>query len=173
MFTPVCANPASPLRESTPVILLIGPVCCGKTTYARQLPGTLLLSCDALMQTLFPGGCGEDHDVLATRARAYLFTQARQAALAGMTPVLDFGFWTQEMRQEAIAALSGLRLDWRYLSVSPEEWARRIAKRNAAQLAGQGDPADYFVDEELLGKVNALFQPPTEAELPGLTVITE
>lgn len=155
------------------VILLIGPVCCGKTTYARRLKGTLLFSCDALMQTIFPGGCGGQHDVLAARARAYLFAQARQAVQAGVTPVMDFGFWTREMRREAAAALPGLQLDWRYLSVPPQEWARRIESRNAAIRSGRGDPADYFVDEGLLNKVSALFEPPTEDELPGLTVITE
>ena len=153
------------------VILLIGRICCGKTTYARTLPGTLLFSCDQLMQTLYPGGCGDQHDTQAARARAYLFSLARQAAASGATPVLDFGFWTKEMRREAIDALPGCTLDWRYLDVPPDEWAQRIARRNAAIDAGCADPSDYYVDEGLLAKVNALFDPPTEAELPGLTVI--
>lgn len=153
------------------IILLIGRICCGKTTYARTLPQTMLLSCDQLMQTMFPGGCGEAHDTLAARARAYLFSLAKQAASAGTTPVLDFGFWTKGMRREAIDALEGCELDWRYLDVPQAEWAQRIAKRNAAIREGQGDPSDYFVDEGLLDKVNQLFDPPTEAELPGLTVI--
>ena len=153
------------------VILLIGRIGCGKTTYARSLPGTLLLSCDQLMQTLYPGGCGEMHDLLASRARAYLFSLAKQAAAAGMTPVMDFGFWTREMRQEAIRALEGCELDWRYLDVEPQEHRARIAGRNAAILSGRGEAADYFVDEGLLAKAEALFSPPDEAELPGLTVI--
>ena len=153
------------------VILLIGRICCGKTTYARTLPGTMLLSCDQLMQTMFPGGCGDQHDALAARARSYLFSQARQAAAAGVTPVLDFGFWTPQMRQEAIDALPGCELDWRYLNVPEDEWARRIAQRNAAIRDGHGDPSDYYVDEGLLAKVSALFIPPTADELPGLTVI--
>lgn len=153
------------------VILLIGRLCCGKTTYARTLPGTLLLSCDQLMQTLFPGGCGEQHDAYAARARAYLFTLARQAAASGAIPVLDFGFWTKEMRREAIDALSGCELDWRYLDVPAEERARRIARRNTAIEAGRADPSDYYVDEGLLAKADALFDPPTEAELPGMTIL--
>ncbi len=153
------------------VILLIGRICCGKTTYARSLPGTLLISCDQLMRAMFPQGCGDAHDELAARARQYLFAMARQAAEAGMTPVLDFGFWTQEMRQEAVRALLGCELDWRWLDVPQEEWARRIASRNAAIRAGQGDPADYYVDAGLLEKVSRLFEPPTERELPGLTIL--
>lgn len=153
------------------VILLIGRICCGKTTYARTLPGTLLLSCDQLMQGMFPGGCGDMHDALAARARAYLFALARQAAAAGVTPVLDFGFWTPQMRKEAIDALPGCELDWRFLDVTQDEWAQRIARRNAAIAAGRADPSDYYVDEGLLAKVNALFVPPTQEELPGLTII--
>lgn len=154
-----------------PIILLIGRICCGKTTYARSLPGTLLLSCDQLMQTLFPGGCGEMHDALAARSRAYLFALARQAAACGVTPVLDFGFWSREMRREAASALQGCELDWRYLDVPQEEWLRRIARRNAAFDEGRADASDYYVDEGLLGKANRLFEPPTADELPGLTII--
>lgn len=154
------------------IILLIGPVCCGKTTYASTLPETILLSCDQLMQTMFPGGCGEAHDALAARARGYLFALARQVAAAGVTPVLDFGFWTPAMRREAAEALTGFELDWRWLNVPEAEWRRRIAHRNAAILAGTADPAAYYVDEGLLQKVQRLFVPPTEQELPGLTILS-
>lgn len=154
------------------IILLIGKICVGKSTYARTLDG-MLISCDQLMQTMFPGGCGEHHDLLAERARKYLLTLARQCSDAGVTPVVDFGFWNPTTRREAIDALEGCELDWRWLDVPEDEWKRRIAKRNAAIQDGQGDPSDYFVDEGLLEKVNRLFIPPTEEELPGLTIIRQ
>ncbi len=153
------------------IILLIGRIACGKSTYAKRQTGTVLLSCDRLMQTLFPGGCGEYHDLIAPRAHQYLFALARQCADAGATPLLDFGFWTKASRRAATEALAGYELDWRYLDVPEEEWHRRIAARNAAILAGEGDPCDYFVDEGLLDKANRLFEPPTADELPGMTVI--
>ena len=152
------------------IILLIGKICVGKSTYAKGLGG-MLISCDQLMQTLFPGGCGEHHDLLAERARKYLLTLARQCAEAGVTPVVAFGFWTPAMRKEATDILAGCELDWRYLDIPEDEWRRRIAMRNAAIQAGQGNPSDYFVDEGLLQKVNSLFIPPTQEELPGLTII--
>ena len=152
------------------IILLIGKICVGKSTYAKGLGG-MLISCDQLMQSMFPGGCGEHHDLLAGRARRYLLSLARQCAAAGVTPVVDFGFWTPALRREAIDALAGFELDWRYLDIPEDEWRRRIAVRNAAIQAGKADPADYFVDEGLLQKVNTLFIPPTEQELPGLTII--
>ena len=155
------------------IILLIGRLCCGKTTYAQSLPGTLLLSSDELMQTMFPDGAGTEHDQYARRSHAYLFHLARQSARAGVTPVLDFGFWTPAMRRHAIEALEGFELDWRWLTISEEEWARRIARRNAAIQAGQGRPSDYFVDEGLLQKARSLFVDPTEEELPGMTIIPQ
>ena len=152
------------------IILLIGKICVGKSTYAKGLGG-MLISCDQLMQSMFPGGCGDQHDLLAERARKYLLGLARQCAEAGVTPVVDFGFWNPTTRREAIDALEGFELDWRWLDVPEDEWKRRIAKRNAAIQAGQADPSDYFVDDGLLKKVNSLFIPPTEEELPGLTLI--
>ena len=154
------------------VILLIGKIASGKTTYARKLGG-MLISCDQLMQSMFPGGCSEHHDTLAERARKYLLGLARQCAEAGVTPVVDFGFWTPALRQEAIDALPGCELEWHYLDIPEDEWRRRIEKRNAAILAGQGSPSDYFVDEGLLQKVNILFVPPTAEELPGLIIVRE
>ena len=152
------------------IILLIGKICVGKSTYAKGLGG-MLISCDQLMQSMFPIGCGDQHDLLAERARKYLLGLARQCAEAGVTPVVDFGFWNPTTRREAIDALEGFELDWRWLDVPEDEWKRRIAKRNAAIQAGQAAPSDYFVDDGLLEKVNNLFIPPTEEELPGLTII--
>ena len=154
------------------IILLIGKICSGKSTYAKTIPG-MLISCDQLMQSMFPGGCGDHHDLLAARARQYLLGLAQQCADAGVTPVIDFGFWTPAFRREAIDALAGYDLDWRYLDVSDAEWLRRIDMRNAAIQAGQADPSDYFVDAGLMEKVNALFVPPTEEELPGLIIVRE
>lgn len=154
------------------VILLIGKIASGKTTYAKGLGG-MLISCDQLMQSMFPGGCGEHHDMLAARARKYLLDLARQCAEAGVTPVVDFGFWNPTTRCEAIDALPGCELEWHYLDIPEDEWHRRIEKRNAAILAGQGSPSDYFVDEGLLQKVTSLFVPPTQEELPGLIVVRE
>ncbi len=153
------------------IILLIGPVCCGKTTYARTLPNTLLISCDQLMQTIFPEGCGEQHDLLAGRARGYLLSLARQCAEAGVTPVVDFGFWTPALRREAIDMLADCELDWRWLQVPEDEWARRITKRNAAIQSGTADPSDYYVDAGLLEKCRSLFIPPEPGELPNLTIL--
>ena len=153
-------------------ILLIGRLCCGKSTYARRLMAeerAVLLSVDELMQTLFPDGAGEQHDLWAHRCRAYLYAKTRQLAQQGYVPVLDFGFWSRAMRQEAAQALSGLTLDWRYLDIPQSVWQERIARRNAAIETGQ--QGEYYVDEGLLAKCEALFEAPTLQELPDMTIL--
>ena len=47
------------------VILIIGRLCSGKTTYARKVAReehAVHLNCDELMRTLFPEPLGEDYD---------------------------------------------------------------------------------------------------------------
>jgi hypothetical protein len=53
-----------------------------------------------------------------------------------------------------------------YLRLSPEEWERRIRKRNAEQ--NKEEPQSYYVDEGLLRKVESLFEEPTETEIDRL-----
>lgn len=129
----------------------------------------MLLSADELMQTLFPQGAGECHNLYARRCRAYLYHKARQLASQGMLPLMDFGFWSRILRQEAADALSELELDWRYLDVPEDVWHERIAHRNAAIEAGQ--QGEYYVDEGLLAKCCALFEAPTAEELPGMQTL--
>lgn len=156
------------------VIILVGRLCCGKTTYANQViarEGGVLLSSDELMQTIFPEPLGDQYDKFSARGIQFLYHLARQLVQGGVNVVLDFGGWNPASRQTAKEALAGLEQDWRYLDVSQDEWRRRIAKRNAAIEAGQGKLNEYYVDQGLLDKANRLFDPPTEAEGLNLTVI--
>ena len=148
------------------IILLIGRICSGKTTYARKIMAehqpAALLSADELMQTLFPEPLGEKYDRYAARCKSYLYQQARKLAHQGVTPVLDFGFWSKEDRREAAAALEGFELDWRYVDISMEEWERRIQTRNAAVLEGTAPLETYYVDDGLKAKMNSRFEEPDE-----------
>ena len=153
------------------VILIIGRLCSGKTTYARKVAReehAVHLNCDELMRTLFPEPLGEDYDRYLARAFDYLFTLTRRLAESGCVPVLDFGFLSRASRQQAARALEGLTLDWRYLEVPEDEWRRRIARRNVAILAGRGQPDEYYVDDGLLQKLIPRFEPPSPEE--GLQV---
>lgn len=152
-------------------ILIIGRLCSGKTTYARRVAQeehAVLLNCDELMRTLFPQPLGEDYDLYFARALDYLYRLTRRLSESGCVPVLDFGFLSRASRQQAAVALKGLTLDWRYLDVPEDEWHRRIAHRNSAILAGQGQPDEYYVDDGLLRKLAPRFEPPSPEE--GLQV---
>lgn len=156
------------------IILLVGRISSGKTTYARQLEQqehAIRLSCDEMMQTIFPEPMGDRYDQYASRCIRYLYRLGKQLALGGATVVMDMGCWSRQDRQQAKELLSGVELDWRYLDISDEEWQRRIASRNAAVREGRANMDEYLVDEGLLAKANALFQPPTEDEGLNLTII--
>ena len=152
-------------------ILIIGRLCSGKTTYARRVAQeerAVHLNCDELMRTLFPQPLGEEYDLYFARALDYLYRLTRRLSESGCVPVLDFGFLSRASRQQAAVALKGLTLDWRYLDVPEDEWRGRIARRNAAILAGKGQPDEYYVDEGLLRKLTPRFEPPSPEE--GLQV---
>ncbi len=152
-----------------PVILLIGKVSSGKSTYAKRLPDSVCLSVDEWMLRLFPEGCGEAHDLYARRTRACLYELAKKLAAADVSVVLDWGFWGRALRQEAAEALTGCPLDWRWINPSPVTRDRWIDGRNAAVAANETEA--YFVDDGLAEKCERCFETPTPEELPGLTVL--
>ena len=154
-----------------PVILLIGKVCSGKSTYAAQLQDTVCLSVDEWMLRLYPEGCGEAHDVCARRVRMALYDLAVKLAAKDVSVVLDWGFWGHALREEAKAALAGCSLDWRW--ICPPQSARSgwIDARNRS--VASGETMAYIVDEGLEAKCDAQFEPPTSDELPGLTVVRD
>lgn len=148
------------------VIFLIGRLCSGKTTYARRLEaeGAILLSCDTLMQTLFPEPLGDAYDVYSHRAMLYLYAQAKMLAEKGCVVVLDFGFWRRSIRREAQAFFAGIPQDWRYLCPDGDVWKSRIQSRNEAVTNGTAGLDEYFVDEGLLRKLLSRFEEPAEDE---------
>ena len=142
------------------IILITGKICCGKTTYAAQLcaaGNTAALSCDELMLTLWPEGCGELHDLYAERVKHYLLQKAAELQALGLDVVLDWGGWTQAWREEVLSFFRGrgIPCELHYLDIANAEWQRRIEKRN-----GEGAPGAYYVDEGLLRKCLERFEAP-------------
>ena len=78
------------------------------------------------------------------------------------------GLWTRAQRERLRAFYTehGAEHEIHYLRISPEEWERRIRKRNARQK--EEEPSAYFVDEGLLRKVESLFEEPSETEIDRL-----
>ena len=150
------------------VIMTCGMICCGKSTYARKLQAernAVILSIDEITLTLFPEGSGEMHDTYALRAEQYLLNLSLQILRTGTDVILDWGLWTRAIRdriRQFYASQGGIETELHYLRIDPEEWERRIRKRNAS-----GEAA-YYVDEGLLNKVKTLFEEPSAEEVDVL-----
>ncbi len=150
------------------LVIICGGLCCGKTTYAERLRregGGVILSVDALMLALFGRDAGGMHDEYARRAKAYLHRQALALLEAGTDVILDWGFWTRDERAatRAFYAERGFPVALHALDVDGETWAARVAKRNAAVLAGETEA--YLVDEGLAAKFRARFEKPGDDEI--------
>ena len=149
------------------VMMTCGKICCGKTTYARKLQeagNAVILSIDEAMLTLFPEGAGQMHDTLALRTEQYLLGLSLQVLQTGADVILDWGLWTREQRDRIRAFYrnhGNTETELHYLRVEPEEWHRRIEKRNGQTPDGFA----YYVDEGLLRKAEALFQEPAAEEV--------
>jgi len=153
------------------VIMTCGKICCGKSTYARKIKeegNAVILSIDDITLKLFPDGSGNMHDTYALRAEQYLLELSLQILQAGVDVILDWGLWTRAVRnriRDFYASRGGIHTELHYLRIDPEEWNRRIRKRN------DSGEAAYFVDEGLLKKVESLFEEPPEDEVDVLVDI--
>ncbi len=153
------------------VILLCGKIGVGKTTYAHQYTAqhkAIVLSCDEIMLTLFPQQLGDQHDILAQRTQQYLFAKSLELIHAGITVILDWGFWKKADRDAAKAFYAAHRIPYEmhYIAVSDAIWMQYLAKRN--QLVLDGDINAYLVDEGLVKKCCHLFEPPLPLEIDVL-----
>jgi len=147
-------------------ILIIGKVCSGKTTYAKQLAAresAVVFNIDEPMLLLFGQHC-EDFDAICEKLRTWQLRQTVEAVNAGVNVILDWGFWNRADRAEKAAFFHGrnVPVEWHYVAVSDTQWRERIAKRNRDLQAGRCEA--YFVDPPLARKCEAIFEPPTAAE---------
>lgn len=150
------------------VILICGKICSGKTRYCRRLQAqssAVLLSCDEIEDMIFHHALGEKHDAIALDIQGYLHKKAEDIIAAGTDVILDWGFWrrAERARVSAYYKSRGIAYQWHYIDVSDADWAQNIAMRNKA--CQDGTTGDYYVDDGLLAKINALFEPPERAEM--------
>ncbi len=146
-------------------ILLCGKLCCGKSTYAEKLKmerNAPILSCDELMLKIFDERLGESHERVAEKAQSYLLNMAAELLSLTISVILEWGFWTKESREKANRFFQerGFQTELHYIDISDETWEKNIQKRNGAQSGGS-----YFVDEGLLEKCRAVFEPPYPEEI--------
>ncbi len=150
------------------VILICGRLCCGKTTYAKTLcqeQPAVNLSLDELMLEMFGEYLGDRHEECAAKCRKYLLGKSLELLVAGTTVILDWGFWSRKGRRDIrlFYQQHGYETEFHYLSISQEEWQRRVSLRNAQIDAGVAEA--YHVDEELAAKAELLFEKPDRTEM--------
>ena len=105
------------------------------------------------------------HDTYAMRAEKYLLELSLQILQTGVDVILDWGLWTKDIRNRIrnfYASHNAIQTELHYFRMTPEEWNRRISKRN-----GTGELA-YYVDDGLLEKSKSLFEEPSEDEVDVL-----
>jgi len=151
--------------------MICGRICCGKSTYAHKLRiqhKAVILSADEIMLALLPPYLGDRHEEYVEKTQNYLFNKAAEIANTGIDVILDWGFWSDDERQNAKQFFSrrNIKCELHYLALSDTEWQTRIEKRNTAVSAG--DPGAYYVDENLANKCLARFQPPQPQEIDVL-----
>ena len=154
------------------VTLICGKICSGKSYYARQLAqesGAVILSVDEEMLKINPTGLfGDKHEEVAERVKKELLARCVELVRSGTQVILDWGYWKKVDRQqaEAFCEHNDLSYEWHYIDISAEQWRRNIAKRNQAVLSGE-EKGSFFVDEELLHKLERNFETPFPEEMNG------
>ena len=150
------------------VIMTCGRICSGKSTYTEQLRiknKAVVLSVDEITLALFEHDIGDKHDEYVEKAERYLFDKSVEIIETGIDVILDWGFWTKAERDFAreFYRLKNIENEFHYISISNEEWRRRIEKRNS--LISQGKTNAYYVDEGLMKKVDGIFEAPSDEEV--------
>ena len=149
------------------VIFMCGPSGSGKTTYARQLEaeGMTRLSFDVEMWRR-----GITAVPLSPEIRAEIEADLRGRLLelvaAGVDVVLDFSFWSRQMRDEWRGLLepAGTTPETVYLATDRTTVLERIRDRQGAHSD------DYMIPEGLAARYVDHFEVPTSDEGP-LTVV--
>ena len=149
------------------VILLSGKICSGKTTYAKSLVkqgNTVYLGTDEIMLKLFPRHM-ENHDEICARVTEYLKVKAVEIAKAGATVIFDGAGWQRAARQETKTYFegNGIPCELHYVDVQNEKWQQFIENRNR-EVENKFSDA-YYIDDGLLQKCLAAFEPPQPDEV--------
>jgi predicted kinase len=146
---------------------MCGPSGAGKSTYARRLEaeGMVRLSFDVEMWRRGISTVPLPPDVRA-EIEADLRTRLLELVAAGTDVVLDFSFWSRQMRDDYRALLTptGVVPETIYLATDRDTVLSRMRSRRGS------DSDDFVLPDELVAEYFDHFEPPTSEEGP-LTVV--
>lgn len=150
------------------VILICGKICSGKSTYAKKLckeSRAVLLSVDEIMLSIFGQHCGDMHDEYASRTQKFLFEKSVELCESGIDVILDWGFWTKESRDSAIAFYKArnIECEFHFIEICDKTWLSYLKKRNESVVSEE--TLAYFVDENLAAKFASRFEMPKREEI--------
>lgn len=150
------------------VILVCGKICCGKSTYSKQLCAenkAVLLSVDEIMLALFGLYAGDKHDEYVDRTKKYLLDKSVEIMETGISVILDWGFWKKDERLyvKNFYSSKNMEHEFHYIDISDEVWTERLKKRNLAVSAGEANA--YIVDDNLAAKFDTMFEMPDREEM--------
>lgn len=150
------------------VILMCGPAGAGKSTLAKKFESTgmTILSYD---EESFKRGLNEHplpQDVLED-IKTYLDEKLISLIKQNIDIVLDYSFWSREMRNEYISLLKKYDIEPKiyYIKTPKEVVMERIRKRNG------NHQNDIILTEQKASTYYDHFQPPTDEE--GEVIVVE
>ena len=152
-------------KKDVKVVLLVGKVACGKTTYARKMEqqeNAIFLSLDELQIDLFgPHPTREQLDT--THAGCYQHQQRLALKLLqnGFDVYLDWGFWEQSARTETRLFFEnkGIKVYQYYFDIPLTIRQDRNRNRNQGN-----DPHSFKIEEKDIAFFDGFFEAPTPAE---------
>ncbi len=156
------------MNQSGKVIAVCGKICSGKSAYSeglRKENSAVILSVDEIMLSLFGNDAGEAHDTYTERLQSFLMNKSLEFIEAGVSVILDWGFWTKEKRNavKTFYRSRNIPFELHYISLSGSVWKERILKRNSDVSSGKTEA--YFIDEGLMEKFNRIFETPEREEI--------
>lgn len=150
------------------VIMIGGRLCGGKSTYAERLKKerrAVVLSCDEITMALFDGNLGERHDEMVTRIKRFWLEKSTELVGAGVTVILDWGFWKRSERDctREFYRSRNIPVELHYIDIDDNLWHEYIASRN--QAVSDGRVSAYYVDNALEEKFESIFEAPDRSEV--------